>query len=63
MRDEKEYLKLDINVLIKWWIPLDLLQLQCKWIEEFITYSFENESYYSKKLFTKEKQLPLYYYK
>jgi hypothetical protein len=27
MKDEKEYLKPNINVLIKWWIPLDLLQL------------------------------------
>jgi hypothetical protein len=27
MKDEKEYLKPNVNVLIKWWIPLDLLQL------------------------------------
>ncbi len=27
MKDEKEYLKPNINVLIKWWILLDLLQL------------------------------------
>jgi hypothetical protein len=27
MKDEKEYLKPNINALIKWWIPLDLLQL------------------------------------
>jgi hypothetical protein len=27
MRDEKEYLKLNINVVIKWRIPFDLLQI------------------------------------
>jgi len=25
MKDKKEYLKPNINVLIKWWIPFDLL--------------------------------------
>jgi hypothetical protein len=25
IRDEKEYLKPNINALIKWWIPFDLL--------------------------------------
>jgi hypothetical protein len=38
MRDEKEYLKLNINLVIKWWIPF-----KCRWIEEFITYSCKNE--------------------
>jgi hypothetical protein len=27
MKDEKEYLKTNINALIKRWIPLDLVQL------------------------------------
>ncbi len=27
MRDEKKNLKPNINALIKWWIPFDLLQL------------------------------------
>jgi hypothetical protein len=27
MKDAKEYLKPNINALIKWWILLDLLQL------------------------------------
>jgi hypothetical protein len=27
MKDAKEYLKPNINALIKWWIPLDLLKL------------------------------------
>ncbi len=43
MKDAKEYLKPNINVLIKWWIPFDLLQLQCRWIEEFKTYNCGNE--------------------
>jgi hypothetical protein len=46
MRDEKKYLKPNINESIKWWIPLDLLQLRCRWIEEFTTYSYRNELYY-----------------
>ncbi len=45
MRVEKEYLKLNINALIKWWIPLDLLQLWCKWIKDSVAYSCGNESY------------------
>jgi hypothetical protein len=35
MRNEKIYFKPIINALIKWWIPFDLLQLCCRWIEEF----------------------------
>jgi hypothetical protein len=27
MKDAKEYFKPNINASIKWWIPLDLLQL------------------------------------
>jgi hypothetical protein len=45
MKDTKEYLKPNINVFIKWWIPFDLLQLQCRWIEEFTTYKYGNEMY------------------
>ncbi len=48
MRDEKEDLKPNVNALIKWWIPLDLLKLRCKWIKEFVTYSCGNESHYFK---------------
>jgi hypothetical protein len=59
MKDEKIYLKPNINELIKWWIPLDLLQLQCRWIKEFTTYNCINELYYLKKLITNERQLPL----
>ncbi len=59
MRDEKKYLKPNINELIKWWIPFVLLQLRCRWIEEFTTYSYGNELYYFKKLITNERQLPL----
>jgi hypothetical protein len=33
MRDEFLKLKPNINALIKWWIPFDLLQLWCRWIE------------------------------
>jgi hypothetical protein len=45
MKDEKEYLKPNINALIKWWIPLDLLQLWCRWIKKLVAYSCGNESY------------------
>ncbi len=62
MKDEKIYLKPNINALIKWWIPFDLLQLQCKWIEEFTTYSCKNELYYFKELIIDERQLPHYHY-
>jgi hypothetical protein len=55
----KNKIKPNINALIEWWIPLDLLQLRCRWIKEFVTYSCGNESYCFKKLFTKEKQIPL----
>jgi hypothetical protein len=37
MKDGKEYLKPDSNALIKWWIPVNILQLQCRWIKEFTT--------------------------
>jgi hypothetical protein len=63
MRDEKEDLKPNINALIQWWIPLDLLKLRCKWIEEFVTYSCGNESHYFKELFIEEKKYHYYYYK
>ncbi len=56
---KKKYLKPNINELIKWWIPFVLLQLRCRWIEEFTTYSYGNELYYFKKLITNERQLPL----
>ncbi len=59
MRDEKEYLKSNINALLKWWIPLDLLQLWCRWIEDLVTYNCGNESYCFQELSTKEKQMPL----
>jgi hypothetical protein len=59
MRDAKIYLKLNINALIKWWIPFDLLQLRCRWIEKFTTYSCINELYYFKELIIDERQLPL----
>jgi len=39
MRDEKKYLKPNINALIKWFIPSDLLQLQCKWIKDLVAYN------------------------
>ncbi len=59
MRYEKKYLKPNINALIKWWIPFDLLQLWCRWIEDLVTYSYGNESYCFQELSTKEKQIPL----
>jgi hypothetical protein len=63
MKDEKEYLKLNINVVIKWWIPFDLLQIYCRWIEEFVTYSCKNEIYWYKELLTNEKKSHHHYYK
>ncbi len=45
MRDAKKYLKPNINALIKWWIPFDLLQLKRRWIKEFTTYNCGNEMY------------------
>jgi hypothetical protein len=30
MKDGIFFLKPNINALIKWWIPLDLLQLRCR---------------------------------
>jgi hypothetical protein len=59
MRDEKEHLKMNINALIKWWIPFDLLQLWCRWIKDLVACSYGNESYCSNGLSTKEKQMPL----
>ncbi len=60
MRDgKKKKKKPNINALIKWQIPLDLLKLWCKWIEEFVTYSYGNESHYLKELFIEEKEMPL----
>jgi hypothetical protein len=53
MKDELKKLKPNINALIKWWIPLDLLQLWCRWIEDFVTYSCGNESYCFNELSTK----------
>jgi hypothetical protein len=55
MKDEKIYFKQNINALIKLWIPLDLLQLRCRWIKDLVTYSYGNESYWSNELSTKEK--------
>jgi hypothetical protein len=45
----KIIIKPNINALIIWWILLDLLQLRCRWIEKFVTYSYGNESYCSKE--------------
>ncbi len=63
MKDGNEYLKPNINALVKWGIPLDLLQLQCRWIKEFTTYSYGNEFYYSKKLIIDKKNYHYYYFK
>jgi hypothetical protein len=63
MKDEKEYFKPNINALIKWWIPLDLLQLRCRWIKDLVAYSYGNKSYCSNELSTKEKKNHCYYYK
>jgi hypothetical protein len=59
MRDAKIYLKPNINALIKWWIPFDLLQLWCRWIKKFTTYNCKNELYYFKELIIDERKLPL----
>ncbi len=59
MKDEKEYLKPNINALIKWWIPLDLLQLRCRWIKDLVAYSYDNKSYCLQEPSIEEKQIPL----
>jgi hypothetical protein len=59
MKDEKDYLKPNINALIKWWILLIQLWIQCRWIEEFVTYSCGNEMYYCKELLINENKSPL----
>ncbi len=59
MKDEKEYLKSKINALIKWWIPFGLVQIQCRWIENFVTYRFGNEMNCYEKLSFNEKPSPL----
>jgi hypothetical protein len=43
----------------KWRIPLDLLQLQCRWITDLVTYNYGNDSHCFKEISTKEKQIPL----
>jgi hypothetical protein len=45
MKNANEYLKPNSNVLIRWWIPFELLQLQCRWIEKITTYNCSNEMY------------------
>jgi len=55
----KKNFKPNIKALIKWWIPLDLLQLWCRWIKDLVAYSCGNESYCSQKQSIEEKQIPL----
>jgi hypothetical protein len=59
MKNEKIYLRLNIDALIKWWIPFDLLQLWCRWIEDIVTCNYRNESYCFNVVSTEEKQIPL----
>jgi len=48
--------KPNINALIKWWIPLDLLQLRCRWMKDLVGYICGNESYYFNELSIEEKK-------
>jgi hypothetical protein len=63
MKVKKEYLRLNINALIKWWIPLDLLQLRCRWIKDLVACSYGNESYCFNVLSHRENKYHFYYYK
>jgi hypothetical protein len=47
--------KSKINALIKWWIPFNLVQIQCRWIEKFVTYRFGIEMNCYEKLSFNEK--------
>jgi hypothetical protein len=40
-------------------MPLNLLQLRCRWINDLVACKCGNESYCANVLSTKEKQIPL----
>jgi hypothetical protein len=46
MSDHKKCEKTNINALVKWWMPSDLLQMECNWNEKLcFPCNNENEIY------------------